>query len=296
MTNDQTRLFYQNANISAQVSEHDNRRILWAQETPMAELEPIQAFRFLASDQNKSVLGIPAGSKAYTPYGYLKQSKSTELLAFNGQRLDTATEAYMLGNGYRLYNPVLQRFLSPDNLSPFGRGWLNSYAYCECDPINNIDPTGHFKFPSIGKGFKNLFGRKANKINRIDNYNKNINYQNSKMNQFPDRPNKDTAGNILKKNHKENLKYYEKAEIPTSNQRLSEKDRAYAKKHNIDIAVEVEYEDSQFAETLNLSLQQSIKHVPYRHKTTQPQNPINTQKTMWDVRKDKGRWAFNPDV
>jgi hypothetical protein len=36
------------------------------------------------------------------------------------------------------------RFNSPDSLSPFGNGGLNSYAYCAGDPTNKSDPTGHF--------------------------------------------------------------------------------------------------------------------------------------------------------
>lgn len=35
------------------------------------------------------------------------------------------------------------RFCSPDSWSPFGKGDLNPYCYCEGDPINNIDPSGH---------------------------------------------------------------------------------------------------------------------------------------------------------
>jgi hypothetical protein len=29
-------------------------------------------------------------------------------------------------------------------MSPFGRGGINPYVYCEGDPINNTDPSGHF--------------------------------------------------------------------------------------------------------------------------------------------------------
>ncbi|MFF1916268.1 RHS repeat-associated core domain-containing protein [Streptomyces sp. NPDC058239] len=65
------------------------------------------------------------------------------LLGFNGERPDPVTGHYLLGNGYRAFNPVLMRFPSPDSWSPFGEGGLNSYAYCLGDPVNRVDPTGH---------------------------------------------------------------------------------------------------------------------------------------------------------
>lgn len=52
---------------------------------------------------------------------------------------------YLLGNGYRLYNPILMRFCSPDSFSPFMI--MNSYAYCEGDPVNSSDPSGHMGVP-----------------------------------------------------------------------------------------------------------------------------------------------------
>lgn len=77
---------------------------------------------------------------AYTPFGHGTSCES--LLAFNGDFHDTLTDLYPLGNGHRMYSPVLMRFLRSDNLSPFDRGGLNSYVYCEADPINRIDPSG----------------------------------------------------------------------------------------------------------------------------------------------------------
>src|SRR5207253_6296609 len=78
---------------------------------------------------------------AYTPYGH--SAPENGLLGFNGERLDPVTGHYVLGNGYRAFNPVLMRFNSPDSLSPFGEGGLNAYVYCAGDPVNRSNPTGH---------------------------------------------------------------------------------------------------------------------------------------------------------
>ncbi|WP_231656213.1 RHS repeat-associated core domain-containing protein [Pseudomonas californiensis] len=80
----------------------------------------------------------------YTPYGHRHTSApGLDLIGFNGEPLDPITGHYLLGNGYRAYNPVLKRFNSPDSLSPFGKGGLNAYSYCVGDPVNRSDPSGH---------------------------------------------------------------------------------------------------------------------------------------------------------
>lgn len=80
----------------------------------------------------------------YTPYGHAPpESGLTSMLGFNGERPDLLTGCYLLGNGYRAFNPVLMRFNSPDSLSPFDKGGLNSYVYCLGDPVNMSDPAGN---------------------------------------------------------------------------------------------------------------------------------------------------------
>ncbi|WP_198552935.1 RHS repeat-associated core domain-containing protein [Psychromonas sp. Urea-02u-13] len=70
-------------------------------------------------------------------------------LGFNGEYKDPVTGSYFLGNGYRFYSPTLMRFNANDSLSPFGKGGVNSYAYCLGDPVNNKDPSGHLILSSI---------------------------------------------------------------------------------------------------------------------------------------------------
>ncbi|MGO0629341.1 RHS repeat-associated core domain-containing protein [Pseudomonas sp. SAR267] len=85
-------------------------------------------------------------SRAYTPYGYNRTATTESLLGFNAQLRDSFTGFYMLGNGYRALSCALQRFLSPDILSPFDRGGINTYAYCASDPVNRVDPSGRMSW------------------------------------------------------------------------------------------------------------------------------------------------------
>lgn len=78
---------------------------------------------------------------AWAPYG--SGHPADRMPGFNGERVDPVSEEYHLGNGYRAYSPVLMRFRCPDDLSPFGAGGINAYAYCAGDPVNHTDPTGH---------------------------------------------------------------------------------------------------------------------------------------------------------
>ncbi|MBH1968215.1 MAG: RHS repeat-associated core domain-containing protein [Pseudomonadales bacterium] len=108
----------------------------------------------LATDQMRSVLQVLKANRprpiAHSPYGHRPMGNGLiSLLGFNGERPDPITGHYLLGNGYRAFNPVLMRFNSPDNMSPFGKGGLNSYTYCFCDPINYSDSSGHFPFWKI---------------------------------------------------------------------------------------------------------------------------------------------------
>lgn len=128
----------------------------------------------LATDNNRSVLAVHAEDankdNSFSPYGHGSNlATDPRLLGFNGELITPSIECYLLGNGYRAYSPRLMRFLSPDSFSPFARGWLNAYAYCEGDPINNIDPSGHFLFKTV----RNILGRRIRGWKKTaTNYNK----------------------------------------------------------------------------------------------------------------------------
>jgi RHS repeat-associated protein len=103
----------------------------------------------LATDLQQSILAeldcSGPNRLAYSPYGVQSSLRAPGThLGFNGQLRERPTGWYYLGNGYRVYNPVLMRFHSPDRLSPFGRGGANAYAYCTGDPVNFEDPTGQY--------------------------------------------------------------------------------------------------------------------------------------------------------
>ncbi|NBA97705.1 RHS repeat-associated core domain-containing protein [Pseudomonas sp. R5(2019)] len=113
------------------------------------------AVTLLATDQQRSVLQAQGRPRTvYTAYGFRASGSG---LGFNGHLPEARTESYLLGNGYRTFNPVLMRFNSPDSWSPFGNGGLSCYAYCGGDPINNIDPSGHSFFSALARIFRTVF-------------------------------------------------------------------------------------------------------------------------------------------
>jgi RHS repeat-associated protein len=102
----------------------------------------------LAADRARSILwcseDLQSHALAYSAYGYSGPvGVSIAALGFNGQHRDSLTGRYLLGNGYRVFSPVLMRFLSTDSLSPFGAGGVSAYSYCTADPVNKVDPSGH---------------------------------------------------------------------------------------------------------------------------------------------------------
>ena len=63
---------------------------------------------------------------------------------YRGYYLDQETGFYFLNSRY--YSPEFRRFISPDDtnyLDPENVNGLNLYCYCNNDPVNYADPSGH---------------------------------------------------------------------------------------------------------------------------------------------------------
>jgi RHS repeat-associated protein len=80
---------------------------------------------------------------SYSAYGEQPENNGLRnLLAFNGELREAGLGWYLLGSGYRAYNPNLMRFHSPDSLPPEVSG-PNPYVYALGNPVKWRDPTGH---------------------------------------------------------------------------------------------------------------------------------------------------------
>lgn len=131
----------------------------------MRASHPFPSTRLLACDRADTVMRRldAQGSRTFNYTCFGSPSPGTDNapgFAFNGQYREPDS-AYLLGHGYRSYRPALQRFTSPDSLSPFAKGGLNAYAYCRNEPINRRDPSGHVDenlIPGIALGAGVLAG------------------------------------------------------------------------------------------------------------------------------------------
>ena len=141
--------YYKAGQLVTEIQGAEQRTYLRSDSQLLAQ-KNLTASALLATDTQNSVLHAEDTAIGYTPYGHRETvTELPGLPGFNGEQPDPITGHYLLGNGYRAYNPTLMRFNSPDSLSPFGDGGLNAYAYCLGDPVNRGDPTGHMAWFSL---------------------------------------------------------------------------------------------------------------------------------------------------
>ena len=77
-------------------------------------------------------------------YEKYKQLANINPFRYRGYYYDTETELYFLKTRY--YDPEVGRFISPDSieyLDPETINGLNLYAYCNNNPVSNVDPNGN---------------------------------------------------------------------------------------------------------------------------------------------------------
>ena len=78
----------------------------------------------------------------YAPYGEPTNQAMTTQKSFIGERHDAETGLLYLNARYM--DPVLGRFISPDDWDPTQQGvGTNRYSYAMNDPVNKSDPNGH---------------------------------------------------------------------------------------------------------------------------------------------------------
>jgi len=146
-------LFFYQGNKLITVNQGDHHRAIFrSADIPLGEQQAGDkpGSWLMAADNKSSVLRVQGKAEEeehrYSVYGHDPSLPSAITLAgFNGERLEAFNHCQMLGNGYRPYSPALMRFIAPDNLNPFGKGAPNAYAYCQGDPVNFCDPSGHVK-------------------------------------------------------------------------------------------------------------------------------------------------------
>lgn len=145
-----TLFFYQRDKLVSLKQGSQQRAIFRNADMPLAERQTGDASEagLLATDDKGSVLKVQVDDEeeehSFSAYGHAPNLPSNlTALGFNGEICYLGSGAYSLGNGQRAYHPTLMRFFSPDYLSPFAAGGFNSYAYCNGDPINLIDPSGN---------------------------------------------------------------------------------------------------------------------------------------------------------
>lgn len=158
--------FYNSEHLSTLTTPTQSTRVL-RHHYPAAEImhTDVQTQNTLISTDNHSSTTRARNADfdetfTYSPYGNSPTGSNPALLTnFNGE-MKYFSSLYALGQGRRFYSTAFMRFLSPDIMSPFIPGNLNSYCYCSGDPVNYFDPSGFmrasFKTPNPSPATKKI--------------------------------------------------------------------------------------------------------------------------------------------
>jgi RHS repeat-associated protein len=142
-------LWYEGDRLSLAIQDGQHTRFCYSGDMPLAQQgnSPDANLLLQTSASHSVIAESQAGTvrqATYSAYGQRHvEPPLHSRLGYGGEALDEGSGWYLLGRGYRAYNPQLMRFNSPDSQSPFDSGGLNPYAYCLGNPISLRDPTGH---------------------------------------------------------------------------------------------------------------------------------------------------------
>jgi len=125
-----------------------------------------EAISYYHSDHigSSNIITDDSGQQAqlleYTPFGTTSRNEGTSDTSyrFTGKPLDQSTGLYYYGARY--YDPELGRFISADTIvqAPGNPQTLNRYSYCNNNPINYVDPTGHGWFKKFWQSIVGVVG------------------------------------------------------------------------------------------------------------------------------------------
>ncbi|OUM36837.1 hypothetical protein B8W72_05920 [Pseudomonas putida] len=165
--------FYRGKQLATSRKAAESVSLLSGRCMPLAEVDlkgSAVAANLYGVDSLSTIQSERRGSSiSYTAFGFLHgAAPPSRLLGFTGQHCQL-NGLYLLGGGHRAYSPMLMRFCSADGLSPFGKGGINAYVYCENDPVNYSDPSGRAK---LWRSFKKQLTRLTGLSSKVKTYDK----------------------------------------------------------------------------------------------------------------------------
>ena len=135
--------------------------------TPMTVTMNGETFYYVTNLQGDVVAlldsdGDKVGSYRYTAYGTVHITMGHAVTVYNpllyrGYVFDLETGLYYVSSRY--YDPEIGRFINADVYTSTGQGLLgnNMFAYCNNNPVNNVDPLGLWTI-SISGALSGVFG------------------------------------------------------------------------------------------------------------------------------------------
>ncbi len=103
-------------------------------------------------------------SYTYDAYGNTDSTGAfVNSFAYTGAVIDEETDLYYMNARY--YDPATGRFISEDIYRGDGEAFRHLYVYCDGDPVNDTDPSGHKASRLSAMSRNSTFdGKKLNKL------------------------------------------------------------------------------------------------------------------------------------